>query len=113
MDAQGDFYEELLDELKTSGKNGQFRTPTHIIELIVELIQPKLGQKIADPACGTSGFLIAGYKYILTSQTSKKYLQPDDNGFVRGTMADKLKKKHPIANYWRKILFLVLTLTQQ
>ncbi|RPE13451.1 SAM-dependent DNA methyltransferase [Chitinophaga lutea] len=93
IDAQGDFYEELLRELNTSGKNGQFRTPTHIIELIIELVQPKLGSKIADPACGTAGFLIGAYKYIITSQTSAQYCQPDENGFLRGSIADKLVSK--------------------
>jgi type I restriction enzyme M protein len=90
IDALGDFYEELLDELKSAGKNGQFRTPTHIIELIVELLQPKLGDKIADPASGTAGFLLACYKYIITQFTSSVYCKPDDNGFIRGTLADKL-----------------------
>lgn len=90
IDAQGDFYEELLKELNTSGKNGQFRTPTHIIELMVELIEPQLGEKIADPACGTAGFLLAAYKYILTKHTSSKFCEPDDNGFNRGLNADKL-----------------------
>lgn len=90
IDAQGDFYEYLLDSLRSSGKNGQFRTPTHIIELITELVEPKLGHKIADPASGTAGFLLAAYKYIITEFTSKEYKQEDDNGFERGTLADKL-----------------------
>lgn len=90
IDAQGDFYEFLLDSLRSSGKNGQFRTPTHIIELITELVEPKLGHKIADPASGTAGFLLAAYKYIITTFTSDNYKQEDDNGFVRGTLADKL-----------------------
>ena len=90
IDAQGDFYEHLLSELNQAGKNGQFRTPTHIIELIVELLEPKLGNKIADPACGTAGFLLASYKYMITQFTSKEYCQPDENGFVRGALADKL-----------------------
>ncbi len=90
IDAQGDFYEYLLDSLRSSGKNGQFRTPTHIIELITELVEPKLGHKIADPASGTAGFLLAAYKYIITEFTSDDYKQRDDNGFVRGTLADKL-----------------------
>lgn len=90
IDAQGDFYEYLLDSLRSSGKNGQFRTPTHIIELITELVEPKLGHKIADPASGTAGFLLAAYKYIITEFTSDDYKQKDDNGFIRGTLADKL-----------------------
>lgn len=90
IDAQGDFYEYLLDSLRSSGKNGQFRTPTHIIELITELVEPKLGNKIADPASGTAGFLLGAYKYIITEFTSDTYKEKDDNGFVRGTLADKL-----------------------
>ena len=89
-DAQGDFYEYLLSELGSAGKNGQFRTPPHIVELIVELIQPQLGDKIADPASGTASFLLAAYKYLITQFTSADYCAPDDNGFLRGTLADKL-----------------------
>jgi len=90
IDAQGDFYESLLDALKSSGKNGQFRTPTHVIELIVELVEPQLGNRIADPASGTAGFLLGAYKYLITQFTSDSYKQADDNGFIRGTLADKL-----------------------
>jgi type I restriction enzyme M protein len=90
IDAQGDFYEYLLDELRSSGKNGQFRTPTHVIELLVELVQPQLGHRIADPASGTAGFLLGAYKYIITQFTGGKYKKADDNGFIRGTLADKL-----------------------
>lgn len=90
VDAQGDFYEYLLSELGSAGKNGQFRTPPHIVELIVELLQPQLGDKIADPASGTASFLLAAYKYIITQFTSSEYCEPDDNGFTRGTIADKL-----------------------
>jgi type I restriction enzyme M protein len=80
IDAQGDFYEYLLDELRSSGKNGQFRTPTHVIELIVELVAPQLGNKIADPASGTAGFLLGAYKYLITQFTSDTYKQLDENG---------------------------------
>lgn len=90
IDAQGDFYEYLLDSLRSSGKNGQFRTPTHIIELMAELVQPQLGNKIADPASGTAGFLLGAYKYMITQFTSDTYKLPDDNGFTRGTLTDKL-----------------------
>lgn len=90
IDAQGDLYEYLLGELNTAGKMGQFRTPTHIIELIVELVEPKLGHKIADPACGTAGFLLGAYKYILTQFTSDTERNVDENGFIRGSIADKL-----------------------
>ena len=61
-----------------------------MIELIVELVEPKLGNRIADPACGTAGFLLASYKYLITQFTSDTYKELDDNGFMRGTLADKL-----------------------
>ena len=57
-DITGDLYEYMLSKLATSGTNGQFRTPQHIIDLLVELMEPQLGEKIIDPACGTAGFLI-------------------------------------------------------
>ena len=70
-DLKGDMYEYLLSKLAASGTNGQFRTPRHIIEMIVALVDPKSGQRICDPACGTAGFLIASYNHILCSNTSK------------------------------------------
>ena len=53
-DTRGDIYEYLLSELSTAGKNGQFRTPRHIIKMMVALIDPKIGDMICDPACGTA-----------------------------------------------------------
>ena len=91
-DTQGDVYEYLLSQLNQAGKNGQFRTPGHIIEMMVELVEPKLGERIADPACGSAGFLLASLKYIISQFTSKEYQKEDENGFMRGTIADKLVK---------------------
>jgi type I restriction enzyme M protein len=65
QDTQGDLYEFLLSELQTSGKNGQFRTPRHIIRMMVGLADPQIGDKILDPACGTAGFLVNSYQHIL------------------------------------------------
>ena len=65
QDAQGDIYEYLLSELTTAGKNGQFRTPRHIIKMMVELANPELGDRILDPACGTAGFLVNAYEHII------------------------------------------------
>jgi type I restriction enzyme M protein len=90
IDTQGDVYEYLLSQLNQAGKNGQFRTPTHIIEMMVELIEPQLGERIADPACGSAGFLLAALNYIITRFTSPEYVKADENGFMRGTIADKL-----------------------
>lgn len=67
QDTQGDIYEYLLSELSTAGKNGQFRTPRHIINMMVELAHPQVGDRILDPACGTGGFLVSAYQHILRS----------------------------------------------
>lgn len=88
QDIQGDVYEMLLSEIATAGKNGQFRTPRHIIKLMAELVEPKLGDRIADPACGTGGFLLGAYQYILTDLVRKQdasKLVKDEDGFERGT----------------------------
>lgn len=89
-DTQGDLYEYLLSETSTAGKNGQFRTPRHIIQMMCALIDPKLGEEICDPACGTGGFLLGAYQHILTQHTSKKLRSIDDNGLERGLVGDKL-----------------------
>jgi len=65
QDSQGDIYEYLLSELTTAGKNGQFRTPRHIIKMMVELTNPELGDRILDPACGTAGFLVNAYEHVI------------------------------------------------
>ncbi|MFH1432583.1 MAG: class I SAM-dependent DNA methyltransferase [archaeon] len=69
-DTKGDLYEYLLSQLQTAGKNGQFRTPRHIIKMMVEILNPKYGDKICDPACGTAGFLVAAFEHILKNNTS-------------------------------------------
>ncbi|MFA4917724.1 MAG: class I SAM-dependent DNA methyltransferase [Thermodesulfovibrionales bacterium] len=69
VDIKGDMYEYLLSKLAQSGTNGQFRTPRHIIDLIVTLVDPKPGKHICDPACGTAGFLISAYNHILRNNT--------------------------------------------
>lgn len=63
-DVRGDTYEYLLSKIAQSGLNGQFRTPRHIIKMMVELMQPKADDVICDPACGTSGFLVAAAEYL-------------------------------------------------
>lgn len=63
-DTRGDVYEYLLSKLATAGVNGQFRTPRHIIKMMVELMEPKPDEVICDPACGTSGFLVEASEYL-------------------------------------------------
>jgi type I restriction enzyme M protein len=64
MDVRGDVYEYLLSKIATAGVNGQFRTPRHIIKMMVELTAPGPDEVICDPACGTSGFLVAAGEYL-------------------------------------------------
>jgi type I restriction enzyme M protein len=68
----GDAFEYLLSILGSQGDAGQFRTPRHIIDFMVEVLAPKKGETILDPACGTAGFLISAYKYILRTNIDKK-----------------------------------------
>ena len=63
-DVRGDIYEYLLSKLATAGVNGQFRTPRHIIKMMVEMMNPKADDLICDPACGTSGFLVESSEYL-------------------------------------------------
>lgn len=96
QDIQGDVYEMLLSEIATAGKNGQFRTPRHIIKLMADLVQPQLGHRIADPACGSGGFLLGAYQYIVTQLAIKagsNNLTPDEDGFVRTSVAAALTEK--------------------
>ena len=93
FDVQGDLYEYLLSKLTTAGLNGQFRTPRHIIRMMVELVDPKLYQKICDPACGTGGFLINAYQHILKEYTSKENITFDEDGVPHNAFGEKLSKK--------------------
>jgi len=63
-DTNGDLYEYLLSKIASAGVNGQFRTPRHIIDLMVKMTAPQLSDEICDPACGTGGFLVAASEYV-------------------------------------------------
>ncbi|MCV7198650.1 type I restriction-modification system subunit M [Mycobacterium angelicum] len=63
-DTNGDLYEYLLSKIASAGVNGQFRTPRHIIKLMVEMMAPQPSDEICDPACGTAGFLVAAAEYV-------------------------------------------------
>ena len=83
----GDLYEYMLSKLNTAGTNGQFRTPKHIRDLMVRLIDPKPGQLICDPAMGTAGFLISAAEHIRTSHEDEmssadwnRFTGTDDKG---------------------------------
>ncbi|MBQ9198828.1 MAG: SAM-dependent DNA methyltransferase [Lachnospiraceae bacterium] len=80
-DIRGDVYEYLLSKIATAGRNGQFRTPRHIIKMMVELMNPKADEIICDPACGTSGFLVTAGEYLREKQKEEIFY-------------DKKKKEH-------------------
>jgi len=78
----GDAFEYLLSVLGSQGDAGQFRTPRHIIDFMVEVLSPQKNETVLDPACGTAGFLISAYKHILRANT-------DDNGHSKLTPDEK------------------------
>lgn len=86
-DAKGDLYEYLLSKVATAGTNGQFRTPRHIIAMMVELMQPTPQDVILDPAAGTSGFLVAACEYLSHhAEHSKSLHKPEHKAHFHGSM---------------------------
>ena len=90
QDTKGDIYEYMLGKIAAAGQNGQFRTPRHIIKMIVDLMQPKPSDTICDPACGTAGFLVAASEYLTehhsseifaTAETTKRYSEETFFGY--------------------------------
>ena len=79
----GNAFEYLLSILGSQGDAGQFRTPRHIIDFIVEVIDPKKEESILDPACGTSGFLISSYKHIIKHNSKNYKVEKDNYSFAR------------------------------
>lgn len=80
-DVRGDVYEYLLSKIAQSGRNGQFRTPRHIIRMMVEIMEPSADEIICDPACGTSGFLVVAGEYLKEKRKEEIFY-------------DKQKKEH-------------------
>ena len=72
-DTKGDLYEYMLGKIATAGQNGQFRTPRHIIKLMVDMTAPTPKDVICDPACGTAGFLIAASEYLIARHSDSIY----------------------------------------
>lgn len=89
-DTIGDIYEMLLSEIAEAGKNGQFRTPRHIIRAMCDLVDPQIGETIFDPACGTAGFLVNAYQHILKTNTSRDSLKFEADGTALNLYGDKL-----------------------
>ena len=92
QDVQGDLYEYLLSKLNTAGQNGQFRTPRHIIRMMVKMIDPRPGERVCDPAAGTCGFLVNAWQHILEMHTDARDLKYDDEGYPHGMTGSKLRK---------------------
>jgi type I restriction enzyme M protein len=94
QDIQGDVYEYLLKATNEAGKNGQFRTPRHIIQMMAELVKPSIkhkDDKICDVTSGSSGFLVGSYQYML--KENSKYIELDEeNQLPKGLDGDKLSK---------------------
>ncbi len=90
LDTQGDLYEYLLSKLNTSGENGQFRTPRHIIRMMTKLVDPRIGERICDPAAGTGGFLMSAYLHILEENSCKDSIEYDEEGMPHHLPAEKL-----------------------
>ena len=91
-DTKGDLFEHVLRQIKQAGELGQFRTPRHIIRAIVEILDPKVGETIYDPAAGTAGFLVAAYNHMRLAKSSPKAIHEAelDGKLVRRGLGDKL-----------------------
>ena len=93
QDVQGDLYEYLLSKLNTAGTNGQFRTPRHIIRMMVKMVDPQPGDRICDPAAGTCGFLVNAWQHLLETHTDPRDLTYDEEGYPHGVTGAKLPRE--------------------
>jgi len=110
QDVQGDLYEYLLGKLTTAKIAGQFRTPRHIIRMMVQMIAPRSTERICDPAAGTAGFLVNAYQYILEQNTSKEILEYDEDGMPHHLTAICLVQKSE--SFYKRKRSLAMTMTQ-
>ena len=85
-DVRGDVYEFLLSKIATAGVNGQFRTPRHIIKMVVELMAPGPDEVICDPACGTSGFLVAAGEYLKANRKEEIFFNREKKAHYMNAM---------------------------
>jgi len=92
QDVQGDLYEYLLSKLNTAGQNGQFRTPRHIIRMMVNMCDPRPGERICDPAAGTCGFLVNAWQHLLETHTDVRDITYDEEGYPHCLTGSKLTK---------------------
>jgi len=95
-DVKGDLFEILGNDLGSQKKAAQFRTPRHLIRVITEMVDPKIGETVCDPACGTGGFLIAAYEHILLTNTNPEFVKEKMGPYglpVRRGIGDKLMRE--------------------
>lgn len=85
-DVRGDVYEYLLNKIASAGRNGQFRTPRHIIRMMVEMVEPKADDVICDPACGTSGFLVSAAEYLKETKKEEIFFDKDKKEHYMNSM---------------------------
>ncbi len=85
-DVRGDVYEYLLSKISTAGVNGQFRTPRHIIRMMVDLMEPRADEVICDPACGTSGFLVAASDYLKENRKQEVFFNRQNKDHYMNAM---------------------------
>jgi type I restriction enzyme M protein len=93
-DVKGDLFEILVNDLGSQKKAAQFRTPRHLVRLIVELVNPQIGETVCDSACGTGGFLVAAYEHLLLANTSPEHVREVVTPWgqrVRRGLGDRLK----------------------
>lgn len=98
-DTKGDLFEHVLRQIRQAGELGQFRTPRHVIRTIVEMIDPKVGETIYDPAAGTAGFLVAAYNHIRLANSSPSAITDAemDGKVQRRGLGDRLSAAHVAA----------------
>lgn len=90
-DIKGDLYESLLSSIESAGELGQFLTPRRIIRAIIEMVNPKIGETIFDPACGSAGFLITAYEWLKFKNSDPKNMEERDSRKIG--YGDKLNKE--------------------
>ena len=93
----GDAFEYLLSVLGSQGDAGQFRTPRHIIDFMVKVVNPQKNETVLDPACGTAGFLVSAYKHIVRENTSPNLRS--ENGNNRGDLLNTEERKNLLTNF--------------
>lgn len=99
-DTKGDLFEHVLKQIKQAGELGQFRTPRHVIRTIVDLVDPKIGETVYDPAAGTAGFLVAAFEHVRlvnSSDRGREVAEFDGKTFERG-YGDRLSDPQ-----WRRL----------